>query len=120
MAGEVNEARTGQHGERERMSFQFTHEEEAPHFYANNTQVTISPFDVRLSFGEIVKVDLETAKLIVRLKASIAMSPQHAKAMMLLLKRQLDLYESKFGAIPVLDSGDVGEKTTAKTVPTEP
>lgn len=102
MAEEASETRKDGDEERQRMSFQFTHEEEAPHFYANNTQVTISPFDVRLIFGEIVKADLEKATLIVRLQASVAMSPQHAKAMLLLLKRQLDLYESKFGSVPVL------------------
>ena len=71
--------------------------ESAPRFYANNTNATFSNFDLKLTFGQIA--DVVDDKLPVDPQAIIFMSPQHAKAVVALLSRQLEIFEANNGPI---------------------
>jgi Protein of unknown function (DUF3467) len=75
--------------------------ETAPTFvslYTNDTQVQTTPWDVRLVFGEIA--DTTNEAVIVRRTGEVRMSPQHAKRITVILIKQLQGYEAKFGPIP--------------------
>ena len=65
--------------------------------YANQAQITSSPFDVRLAFSEM-QPD-EAGELIALERATIVMSPQHAKIMLLLFNQNIVRWEEKFGQI---------------------
>ena len=64
---------------------------EVPTFYANNTQVAISPYDLRLTFGQVA--DLTDKGVTVEPQTMVLMSLDHAKAVRDLLISQLDKYE---------------------------
>lgn len=71
-------------------------------FYSNNAQVQGSIWDVKISFNEVVRIEpLEEGrtKLIAEQHATVTMSPQHAKALLKALDRNIKAYESKFGEI---------------------
>ena len=74
--------------------------------YANYVGVTTTPWDVRLNFGEIVTATPE--KLAVIEFASVVMSPQHAKSLLLVLAQQLAEYEKQHGPIPAPGVGRGG------------
>jgi len=78
-----------------------------PTYYANNVNSTISVWDVRLEFGLIENSDRE--KLELRNLARVILSPPQAKALELLLGRQLKLYERRFGAIPTSEQSAANE-----------
>jgi Protein of unknown function (DUF3467) len=68
--------------------------------YANGSLVQLSPFDVTLIFmkntdfaGQTVQVD----------QASVAMSPQHFKALVKSLNETLTAYEHSFGTLNIPD-----------------
>ena len=73
--------------------------ESAPSIYANNTEVAITTWDVRLKFGEIEKITEN--EILVAERVRIAMSPQHAKVFSRLLAEHIDKYEKAFGEIQV-------------------
>jgi len=77
--------------------------------YANYVEVQKTPWDFRLTFGEILTADRE--KLTVSEFASIVMSPQHAKSLLPLLIQQLAAYENEYGPIPVPGAGRGGKVT---------
>lgn len=66
-------------------------------FYSNNVTLLMTIWDFKLIFGEIREADQD--KLVVWNKASVFLSPQHAKAASELLAKQIALYEGKFGRI---------------------
>jgi len=70
-------------------------------YYASNTQVRGSFFDIRIIAGEIVQSDDDEA--VFREDVSVVFSPQHAKAVSKLLKQQITDYEKKHGDIPTLE-----------------
>ena len=78
---------------------------EAPGFvslYANDTQVQVSPWDIRLIFGVISEpATADRRTVIVKTIGEIRLSPQHAKAVAMILIQQLKLYEDTIGAIPL-------------------
>ncbi len=62
--------------------------------YANSVSVAAGVYDIQLDFGvEINQERVPTAR--------IAMSPQHAKSLQLLLKRVMEDYEANVGRIPL-------------------
>lgn len=75
-----------------------TNQEEAPTFYANNLLLQSSVWDVRLAFGLLTGATDET--LIVRSMVNIILSPQHAKAVSDILRKQVEHYEAAYGPIP--------------------
>lgn len=70
-------------------------------YYATNTQVRGSFFDIRVIVGEIVPGDND--ENVFREDVSVVFSPQHAKAVSELLKQQITDYEKKYGDIPTIE-----------------
>lgn len=68
-----------------------------PRFYANNVAVTVSPWDVRLVFCEIVGTKGE--ELILQPNVAVSLSPQTAKALLKILLVNIDRYEARIGEI---------------------
>ncbi len=72
--------------------------------YTNDTQVQLSPWDVRLIFGVIVEPPAsERPSIQITSVGEVRMSPQHAKKVALILLKQLQHYEETIGPIPVPD-----------------
>lgn len=70
--------------------------------YANDTQVQISLWDVRLIFGLISNIPSPQDKSVqVTTVGEVRMSPQHAKQVTMILVQQLKLYEERMGPIPL-------------------
>jgi hypothetical protein len=67
--------------------------------YANHVSSRITPWDIELSFGQIREADEE--RLVYDEVARIYLSPQHAKAVLALLQKQIDSYELEHGAVSV-------------------
>jgi hypothetical protein len=71
--------------------------------YANDVQVQTTPWDVRLIFGEIFQAptkDEPTA--VIKQVGELRMSPQLTKKVVQILRQQLDVYERRFGQIPMV------------------
>ena len=77
--------------------------------YANHIGVQTTPWDIKLTFGEIVA--LRPDKIAVKETGSITISPEQAKALVPLLEQQLKVYESLNGPIPVPGGGPAGNVT---------
>jgi hypothetical protein len=73
--------------------------ESTPSVYANNAEVTITTWDVRMKFGEIEKIS--ESEISVAERVRVAMSPQHAKAFSVVLAEHIKKYEEAFGEIHV-------------------
>jgi hypothetical protein len=77
---------------------------ESPTFaslYTNDTQLQITPWDVRLIFAVISQpATKDRPEVQVQTVGEVRMSPQHAKRIAQILVRQLARYESQFGVIP--------------------
>jgi hypothetical protein len=69
--------------------------------YSNDTQIQMTPWDVRLIFGEIEDVKVEGPAIKIRLTGEVRMSPQHAKRVAMILIQQLRGYEETIGPIPL-------------------
>lgn len=69
-----------------------------PVVYANNTTVSITPWDFAFQFGTIAEISEK--KLKIQEQAFVYMSPQHAKVFLGLVARQVKLYEEKYSTIP--------------------
>jgi|SRR5271157_1750012 len=65
--------------------------------YCNTTEMSISPWDVRIKLMEAF--DNEGSVLIVKKHGIMVMSPVHAKAMLEALEKTVHMYEEKFGEI---------------------
>ena len=69
--------------------------------YSNDTQIQMTPWDVRLIFGEIERVERgDEVSVTIKQTGDVKMSPQHAKRITLILIKQLTEYEEKYGEIP--------------------
>ncbi|HEV8641379.1 MAG TPA: DUF3467 domain-containing protein [Methylomirabilota bacterium] len=77
----------------------------APNFislYTNDTQVQVSPWDVRLIFGEISEPPTsERPEVVIKATGEVRMSPQHAKRILQILADTLATYERSVGPIPL-------------------
>jgi hypothetical protein len=70
--------------------------------YTNDTQLQVTPWDIRLIFGEITEPPtIEHPTAVIKLLGEVRMSPQHAKLVAALLQAQLKHYEETVGPIPV-------------------
>jgi hypothetical protein len=78
---------------------------QAPQFaslYTNDTQVQVSPWDIRLVFGMISEpATVEKPTVTVHTVGEVRMSPQHAKVVAAILVQQIKLYEESIGPIPL-------------------
>jgi Protein of unknown function (DUF3467) len=65
--------------------------------YSNFVQLTVTPFDIGIRFAQLVyDSPTPTAKEVAR----VIISPETAKAVMILLQRQITSYETAHGKIP--------------------
>lgn len=72
--------------------------------YVNDTQVQVTPWDIKLIFGEITSVPTpENPAIIIKQIGEVRMSPQHAKKVTQVLLQQLEHYERTVGPIPLPD-----------------
>ena len=70
--------------------------------YSNDTQIQVSPWDIRLVFGMITEPPSSNRPIIeVTSVGEVRMSPQHAKKVALILLKQLQNYEENIGPIPL-------------------
>jgi hypothetical protein len=60
--------------------------------YSNNAQISMSPFDLRIDFGETTSIAQDAVT--VTQKVQIVMSPQHAAALLQALRAALDMAKS--------------------------
>jgi hypothetical protein len=72
-------------------------DENIPNIYTNSTQLRISLHDLILTLGVAEPFGEETKP---RAVARVIMSPQHAKVLVDILQRHIQLYEATFGPIP--------------------
>jgi flagellar protein FlaG len=66
--------------------------------YANSARVETTIWDVKIFFGELVPVS--GGKPFIEESACVAMSPQHAKALIGVLTQNINQYETAFGKLP--------------------
>jgi hypothetical protein len=72
-------------------------EENAFSLYVNSTDMSITPWDIRIKIGE--NIDVKDNKPVVRKYGTITMSPSHAKATLVALQTTIRMFEEKFGEI---------------------
>lgn len=65
--------------------------------YSNNVNIQSSTYDIRFSFGEIVKVDQN--ELVTQERARVYMTLEHAKAFRYALDNNIKKYEELFGKV---------------------
>ena len=69
--------------------------------YTNDTQLQMTPWDFRFSFGIIADAPtLKNPNVLVKSLCEVRMSPQHAKKVATILIQQLKHYEETLGQIP--------------------
>lgn len=66
--------------------------------YSNNAGIVATPFDFVLTFGEVHRT---AEKTYVEQTVSVTMSPQHVKALTVILFNNLKEYEKHVGPIPL-------------------
>src|SRR5579864_9319172 len=70
--------------------------------YANDVQVQMTPWDMRLILGEITDLPSPSDPVVkVKALAEVRMSPQLAKRLTMVMLGQLKAYEDEYGAIPL-------------------
>jgi Protein of unknown function (DUF3467) len=72
-------------------------------FYSNSANIDVTPWDFKILFGEITKIERQGemgGQIFVDDKVRVTMSPQHAKALMNVLRTNIEQYEAKLGSIP--------------------
>jgi len=92
------------------------HSGEAPRYYANNTEIGMTSYDISLKFATIDKADDDT--LHVQDQAIVTMSLHHAKAVARILTAYVAQFEAKHGSLyaPSQDQLNVPEDTVAVKV----
>lgn len=68
--------------------------------YVNDVQLQTTPWDVRLTLGQIENVDVAENRAYITVLADVRLSPQHAKKLGEVLNGQIKNYEQNFGTIP--------------------
>jgi hypothetical protein len=74
-------------------------------YYANDTQVQTTPWDVRLMFGVIVGVSQKEQQAVVQRLADVRISLPHAKKLLEVLTEQIQHYETEVGFIALPRDG---------------
>ena len=77
-------------------------------FYCNNVSTSVSPWDIRMTFGRVQ--DATQSLLSVENDFEVYMSPEHALAFHESLGKMLQRHESQFGAIR-----RIGDASTSST-----
>jgi len=80
--------------------------------YTNSVDLKVSVFDFEFILGKVLEAS-ET-KLEIEEKASMSMSPQHAKELLRILSDNIRNYESKFGPIVSNIPSDAGAEKSLR------
>jgi len=75
-------------------------------FYANDTQIQSTPWDLRFTFGIIKDVNTDSKRALIESVAEVRMSPQHAKRLAEILATQIQHYEASIGFIALPPPAD--------------
>ncbi len=67
--------------------------------YANNAQMQVSLYDVKIAFGQVTEV--EEKHVAFEDQVTVILSPQHAKVLAGLLVQNVAQYEKQFGEIKI-------------------
>ncbi len=102
-------------------------EQGGPSMYINGIAIYFSPWDFSLMFlrglpseGAVERSESGELRFNIsyRIAQSVVMTPQHAKAMLTALTKNIELYEAEHGAIPTVDltSADRASESTSPTI----
>lgn len=69
--------------------------------YSNSVQMGLTPWDIQFTFGEVAGKDEEKNQIIIAELAKVTMSPQHAKAFLVVFTKHLKRWEEEHGTIGV-------------------
>jgi len=83
--------------------------------YANNIQVSLSQWDMKLTFGEVLESRDGKSVPQIEDRAVVVMSLHHAKAVIEILVRNFMAFEEKFGEIKLI--GDPQDRDPADEDP---
>jgi Protein of unknown function (DUF3467) len=101
-------------------------EQGGPSMYINGIAIYFSPLDFSLMFlrglpseGAVERSETGELRFNInyRIAQSVVMSPQHAKAMLVALAKNIELYEAEHGVIPTVDLS-TAERHQGSTPPT--
>jgi hypothetical protein len=81
--------------------------------YSNNTGILGTPFDFVLTFGEVIR---SPEASYIEQTVSVTMSPQHVKALAVLVLNNIKEYEKHVGKIP-LQMKDIPEPESGEATP---
>ena len=73
---------------------------QAPNFtslYSNNIHLRLTPWDIQLTFGEILSAD--ATKMVIENRLAVNLSPQTAKSLLRVLDGIVKQYEAQIGEI---------------------
>lgn len=98
-------------GEMEFAERKVVHTGDAPVYYANNTEIAMTSFDISIKFAQIVDADSEVVN--VRDQAIVAMSLHHAKALARILVAYVKQFEQQHGKlfVPTPDEIEIPHDT---------
>jgi hypothetical protein len=70
--------------------------------YANDAQLQMTPWDMRLTWGEIsIAATTEMPRVVVNQLGEVRVSPSLAKKLAMIMIQQIRTYEERFGIIPM-------------------
>ncbi len=76
-------------------------EKQVPQFYSNVFEIVMGAFDLTFIFGTKTTKQMKEKKKDFDENVKISMSPQQAKASIVVLKEMLNRYEKDLGVIPI-------------------
>jgi hypothetical protein len=76
---------------------EFVRSERFTTVYTNSANLEVTPWDFRLTFGELQRVPNKSPR--VEQFVAVVMSPQHAKALLAILRNHVEEYEKQVGEI---------------------
>ena len=76
-------------------------EKEVPKYYSNVFEIVMGPYDLTFIFGTKTTKQMKEKKKDFDENVQISMSPQQAKASIVVLKEMLNRYEKDLGVIPI-------------------
>ncbi len=84
-------------------------------YYANNSEVGMTLYDVSIRFGRILSLD--SAGLHVEDQAVVTMAVPHAKALMMILTSYVNQYEEEHGILPTPFSSVPKAESVEQSIP---
>lgn len=87
-------------------------------FYANNTEVGVSPWDMRFKFAQLMGGD-ET-NIFLEDQCDVVLSLQHAKALGIIIRQHINSYEAAYGKLAIPTREATQPEGTEAAQPTRP